>query len=255
MNLETKDIAVSISGKEIISGITARVDDKAFTALLGPNGCGKSTFLKTVYRVLKADCGSIFLDGKDMSEIHSRTIARQLSVVGQFNQITFDYSVMEMVLMGRTPHLSFLESEHKSDYDIARESLDMVGMSEYRNRKFQSLSGGEKQRVILARALTQKPEMIILDEPTNHLDIRYQLEILTTIKSLGIGVLAALHDLTLAAQYCDYLYMMKAGTIYCHGRPEEVITPERVTEVYHVGCHIFKSPIDGQLMIQYHSEI
>lgn len=254
MKLETKDVAVSIMGRDILKGMSVKVDDHSFTALIGPNGCGKSTFLRTVYRVLKADSGVVYLDGKDMNHISPRKIAQNVSVVSQFNQILFDYSVIDIVLMGRTPHLSFLENEHKHDYNFARESLEQVGMAEYRNRKFHSLSGGEKQRVILARALTQKPNLIILDEPVNHLDIRYQLEILAVIKSLKIGVLAALHDLSLAALYCDYIYMMKKGAVLYQGNPEEVITAEHIKDIYHVNCDIFKSPINQQIMIQYHSD-
>lgn len=255
MKLETKDIAVSIFGENIVKGMSLKVDDHSFTALIGPNGCGKSTFLKTVYRVLKADRGTVYLDGKDMNHINAKKVAQNISVVSQFNHITFDYSVIEIVLMGRTPHLSFLENEHKNDYKIAKESLELVGMTEYTNRRFQSLSGGEKQRVILARALTQKPNLIILDEPINHLDIRYQLELLGAIKSLGIGVLAALHDLSLAAKYCDYIYMMKQGNILYEGTPAQVLTVEHIRDVYHVNCDIFKSPIDEQIMIQYHANI
>ena len=253
MELTSEAVGVSLSGKKIVEGINLHVKDGSFCALIGPNGSGKTTFLKTVYRILKADSGVIRLDGRDMNQFQSRELARQMAVVGQFNQINFTYSVMDVVLMGRTPHLSLLEREKESDRELARESLEKVGLAHCAGREYQSLSGGEKQRVILARALTQSPKLLILDEPTNHLDIRYQLEILSIIKELKISVLTALQDLNLAAGFCDYIYMLKAGHIVASGTPETVITKENIEGVYQIGCDVFKSPVDQQLMIQYHS--
>lgn len=174
-----------------------------------------------------------------------------MAVMGQFNQINFDYTVMDIALMGRYPFHTLLDREKDKDYEAALEALSKVGMKDYRDRNFQSLSGGEKQRVVLARALTQNPKVLILDEPTNHLDIRYRLEILSIIKDLGITVLAALHDLGLAAQYCDYLYLMRQGEIVESGVPEEVMTPETLRRIFDVEAAVYPSPIDGKLMIQY----
>ena len=134
---------------------------------------------------------------------------------------------------------------------MALEALDKVGMKSYRDRNFQSLSGGEKQRVVLARALTQSPKILILDEPTNHLDIRYRLEILSILKNLQITVLAALHDLSLAAQFCDHLYLMKQGEIVTQGQPQAVMTPENLRRIFDVEACVYPSPVNGKLMIQY----
>ena len=139
----------------------------------------------------------------------------------------------------------------EKDYEIALEALEKVGMKQYRERNFQSLSGGEKQRVILARALTQSPQILILDEPTNHLDIRYRLEILSLIKELNITVLAALHDLGLAVQFCDYLYMMKQGEIVAEGKPKQVINHDTLWDIFEVNAEVYPSPVNGKLMIQY----
>ena len=222
------------------------------TAILGPNGSGKSTFLKAVYRIQPISAGAVYLDGREIDKIPRRRMAQEVSVVSQFNQIQFEYSVYDVVLMGRTPHLGLMQRESPQDHRLAEEALRTVGMYEYKDQNFQTLSGGEKQRVILARALTQQPKLLILDEPTNHLDIRYQLEILSIIRNLGISVLTALHDLNLALQFCDYIYLVKDGEIYCHGEPSQVLTPDNIKQVYGIGCDIFPSPINGQRMIQYH---
>ena len=252
MEIRAEKVSVSLSGKEIVHEVSLKAQQYAFTALLGPNGSGKSTFLKTVYRVLNADSGAIYLGGEPLASLSPRAAAQNMAVVSQFNNINFDYTVEEIVMMGRSPHLGFLQTEGSADHEITAQSLALVGMQQDAKRHFATLSGGEKQRVLLARALAQKPKVLILDEPTNHLDIRYQLEILSTIRGLGVTVLAALHDLSLAAQYCDYLFMLKDGSIRYQGTPREVITPAHVEDIYHIGCDVFDSPIDGQLMIQYH---
>ena len=196
--------------------------------MLGANGSGKTTLLRSIYRTQKMDSGIVRLDDKDITHFSGKKLARNMAVMGQFNQINFDYTVLDIALMGRYPFHSLLEQERERDYEMALEALDKVGMKSYRDRNFQSLSGGEKQRVVLARALTQSPKILILDEPTNHLDIRYRLEILSIIKDLQITVLAALHDLSLAAQFCDHLYLMKQGEIVTQGQPQAVMTPENL---------------------------
>ena len=252
MKLKARNVDVQIRGKDIVKNFTIEVSKGMCTAVLGPNGSGKSTFLKAVYRVQPISAGMIFLNNQQIDKISRKHMAQEVSVVGQFNNIQFEYSVYDVVLMGRTPHLKLMQSEGSKDHNLAKEALKAVGMYDYKDRNFQTLSGGEKQRVILARALTQQPKLLILDEPTNHLDIRYQLEILSIIKSLGISVLTALHDLNLALQFCDYIYLVKDGKIHCHGEPSHVLTPENIADVYGINCDIFPSPIDGQLMIQSH---
>lgn len=252
MNLSVKDLKVDIANKQIVKGISLSVNDNEFIGLIGPNGSGKSTLLKAIYRVLKPSYGSVFLDGKDMKDINPKTIAKNLAVVSQFNNINFDFKVIDIVLMGRSPHKSLLESENKNDYTIATESLKKVGMDHYANRSFSSLSGGEKQRVILARALAQKPKILILDEPTNHLDIKYQIEILSLVKNLDICVLAALHDLTLASQYCDKLIVLKDGQIVTEGIPKEIVTSEMIKDVYDIDSYIYTNPITKNISIDYY---
>ena len=250
MRLEAKDVNISISGKPIVQHLSIEVPDRKFSALLGANGSGKTTLLRSIYRTQKMDSGIVRLDDKDITHFSGKKLARNMAVMGQFNRINFDYTVLDIALMGYPFH-SLLEQERERDYEIALDALDKVGMKSYRDRNFQSLSGGEKQRVVLARALTQSPKILILDEPTNHLDIRYRLEILSIIKDLQITVLAALHDLSLAAQFCDHLYLMKQGEIVTQGQPQAVMTPENLRRIFDVEACVYPSPINGKLMIQY----
>lgn len=251
MKLEAENINVSIGTKEIVKNVSLDIPDQKFSALLGANGSGKSTLLRALYRTQKMDSGIVKLDKEDITKYSGRQLAQRMAVMGQFNQINFDYTVLDIVLMGRYPFHSLLEREREHDYTLALNALEQVGMKECKDRSFQSLSGGEKQRVILARALTQSPKILILDEPTNHLDIRYRLEILSIVKELHITVLAALHDLSQAAQFCDYLYLMKQGQITTHGTPEAVMTPENIYDIFDVEASVYPSPINGKLMIQY----
>ena len=244
MKLDAKNVSVSIAGKPIVRNLSIEVPDRKFSALLGANGSGKTTLLRSIYRTQKMDSGIVRLDDKDITHFSGKKLARNMAVMGQFNQINFDYTVLDIALMGRYPFHSLLEQEKERDYEMALEALDKVGMKSYRDRNFQSLSGGEKQRVVLARALTQSPKILILDEPTNHLDIRYRLEILSIIKDLQITVLAALHDLSLAAQFCDYLYLMKQGEIVTQGMPEAVMTSENLHRIFDVEACVYPSPIN-----------
>lgn len=251
MKLDAKNVSVSIAGTTIVRNLSIEVPDLKFSALLGANGSGKTTLLRSIYRTQKMDSGIVRLDDKDITHFSDKKLARNMAVMGQFNQINFDYTVLDIALMGRYPFNSLLEQERERDYEIALDALDKVGMKSYRDRNFQSLSGGEKQRVVLARALTQSPKILILDEPTNHLDIRYRLEILSIIKELHVTVLAALHDLSLAAQFCDHLYLMKQGEIVTQGQPQAVMTPENLRRIFDVEACVYPSPVNGKLMIQY----
>ena len=234
MNLEVRNLSVVVGGKTIIHDITAEVKSKRFVGIVGPNGSGKSTTLKAIYRVLKPNSGTILLDGKSLDEIPLKESARRLGVMTQMSTLNFDFRVEEVVLMGRTPHKKLMETDSDEDYALARKSLELVGMAEMSDRKFNTLSGGERQRVLMARALTQQPEALILDEPTNHLDIQYQLQILQIVKGLDIEVFAAMHDLNLAINYCDYLYVMSRGTVVAEGAPETILEPDLIRTVFGV---------------------
>ena len=238
MDVSVKEIGLSYGVREILSSVSFQAEDREFIGLIGPNGSGKSTLLKCIYRVLKPDQGAVYINQKDISHLSYKQYARAMAVVAQHNYYNFDFSVTQVVLMGRAPHKSAFERDTAEDYKIVREALDKVNMLSMADRSFSTLSGGEQQRVILARALAQKTPCLILDEPTNHLDITYQLELLDIVKSLNITVISAIHDLNMAAMFCDRLYVLRNGQILASGTPEEVLTTQMIREVYHVESQI-----------------
>lgn len=251
MELNVEALQVNIGVERIVRGVSLRAKGPCFVGLLGPNGSGKTTLLKAVYRVLRPSGGTVWLGGEDLSALSERARAKKMAVVAQFNDIAFEFSVEDVVMMGRTPHKGLLEGERAPDRAIVADALERVGMTAYAQRRFSTLSGGEKQRVVLARALAQQPEVLILDEPTNHLDIKYQLLILSIARDLGICVVAALHDLSLAAMFCDEIYLLKAGLLVASGPPREVITPDMIRQVYDVEAQVFSSDETGHLEIRY----
>ena len=255
MELETRQVSVTLSRKEIVKQVSLQVKDGSFVGLLGPNGSGKTTLLKSIYRVLKPSHGAVLIDGRDINALSYRETAKRMGVVSQFNNLSFDFTVEEMVLMGRAPRKRAFDRDTEEDYLIAEDALRRVEMLDFRDRSFLTLSGGEKQRIILARALAQQVEMLILDEPTNHLDIKYQIQIMDVVKSLGIGVLAALHDLNLTLMYCNYVYVLKDGRIVAHGPTESVITEDLIRNVYEVECSVARHPVTGKLNVTFFSRI
>lgn len=253
MNIQTDTIQVSFGSKTILQDISLAIQDKEFVGIIGPNGSGKSTFLKCLYRVLQPNGGKIFFDGSELSSLSHRDTALKMAVVAQHSTVNFDFSVLEMVLMGRSPYKGLLDRDKIDDYEIARYALEQVGLSDFENRNFNTLSGGEQQRVILARALAQRTECLVLDEPTNHLDIKYQLELMTIVKRLDATVVSAIHDLNLAAIYCDRIIALKDGHIVCSGTPQDVLSSDTIRHIYGVSAMVQTLP-DGRLNIIYNME-
>ena len=211
-----------------------------FVGLIGPNGSGKSTFLKNLYRELEPDEGSIVLAQKELSTYSYRETALLMGVLSQHHECTYDYTVYEMVEMGRTP---YRESSHDPVRNAKIEfALKQVGIESLCDKSFSALSGGEKQRVLLARAIAQDTPILLLDEPTNHLDIYYQIQVFQLVKALGKTVIAAIHDLNIASMYCDRLYVMNEGKIVQEGSVEEVITQEMIQKIFHVPSLIVPHP-------------
>lgn len=238
MEILAEAVKYFIGKKEILKGIDLALHPKEFLGIIGPNGSGKSTFLKCVYRVQKPTEGTIRFDGKLLDEMSYRESALKLAVVAQHNYYNFDFTVREVVLMGRAPHKKTLERDNAKDYQIVDEALKTVQMEAFADRTFSTLSGGEQQRVILARALAQQTSALILDEPTNHLDITHQIMLMELVKKLNVTVISAIHDLNIAAAYCDKIYVLKDGVLEGYGTPEEVLTSELIRRIYKVEAEI-----------------
>ena len=253
MNIDVKELQAVLGGATILKGVDLNISGSKVVGVIGPNGSGKSTLLRCIYRVLKPSAGAVFLDGRPMQQIPVRESAQKIAVVAQHNFYNFEFSVEEVVLMGRSPYKKALERDNAEDYRIVRHALDQVGMGAFAERSFFTLSGGEQQRVILARALAQQTPCLILDEPTNHLDITYQLELMDIVQGLGRTVVAAIHDLNIAAMYCTRLFVMEKGQLVASGTPEEVLTPELIRQVYGVKAKVFRDEA-GILRIQYYPE-
>ena len=240
MNITAENIKMKIGDNEILKGVSIDSKNREFVGIIGPNGSGKSTLLKSIYRILKPNDGCIKLGDMDISKMSIKESAKKMAVVSQHNYYNFDFTVKEVVSMGRSPHKKNLERDNIEDFEIVKESLQKLGMSEFSNRSFSTLSGGEQQRVILARALAQKTPCLILDEPTNHLDIKYQLSLLNIVKSLDLTVISAIHDLNIASMYCDRLFVMKDGQIVASGTPQDILTKELIKEIYEIDVEIIK---------------
>lgn len=238
MNIKTENINVVIDNNNILKDINIEVDNKEVIGIIGPNGSGKSTLLKCIYRLLKPNAGLVKFDDVDIKNTSIKESSKKVAVLSQHNNYDFDFTVKDIVLMGRSPHKKFMERDNKNDYDLVNDALRKVDMINFKDRSFQSLSGGEQQRVILARALAQQPKCLILDEPTNHLDIKYQLQLMRIVKSLNIEVIAAIHDLNIAAMYCDKIYVLKDGKIVQYGTPKEILTPQLIKNVYEVDAEL-----------------
>ncbi len=250
--LRLAGVDVRLGGAQIVRDLHLECPSGAFVGLLGPNGSGKSTTLKTVYRALAPAAGQVLLDDRDLlRELTARQSARHVAALTQDAGHDFEFTVLEVVATGLTPHKNAWSPTTRADRRQLHDVLDTVGMLPHAGRPFGCLSGGEKQRVLLARALAQRPTVLVLDEPTNHLDISTQLGLLRLVRSLGITVLAALHDLNLAAAYCDRVYLLRDGALVCAGSPPEVLTPDRIADVFGVRAHCGVHPITGRLQLAF----
>ncbi|GAA1107877.1 ABC transporter ATP-binding protein [Arthrobacter flavus] len=251
MRVTFEQVNVHLGGAHIIRSANLDVTSGHTVGILGPNGSGKSTLLRSLYRVTKPTGGTIRLDGEDVWALPLRTVARSVAVMAQEAESEFDLDVLDVVLLGRVPHRKGFGSDTSEDLQLATEALNDVGALAFAGRAFSGLSGGEKQRVLLARALVQRSRVLVLDEPTNHLDIAFQLELMHIISHLGLTTLAALHDLNLAAAHCDEIAVMHAGSVQAFGPPEDVLTTELIGDVFGVRAHRLTHPDTGGLLIAY----
>lgn len=249
MTLHVEKVTWRVEEHTILRDVAVDVAAGELVGVLGPNGSGKSSLLRCIYRALKPDAGYIALDGDNVWDLDAKEAARRTATVLQETPGEFEFVVWEMVLMGRTPHKSMFARENAEDHGLVESALDQVGMLSFADRSFSTLSGGEKQRVLIARALAQQARFLILDEPTNHLDVRYQLEILDLVRELQVTTFTALHDLNLAATYCDRLYIMAEGEIVAAGTPDDVFQPDLLRRVFGVEAEVQVHPRTGKLHI------
>ncbi|MCC9624333.1 ABC transporter ATP-binding protein [Thalassospira sp. MA62] len=250
MTLQLRDVSWSVGFKKIISDVTISVNPGEFLGVIGPNGSGKTSMMSILGGIRAASSGQATLGGKTMRQIGRRNLARQIGFVEQQADTTDRITVREAVSLGRTPYLSMLSPWSSDDDEIVANALASVDMFEMADRIWHTLSGGEKQRVHIARALAQEPDYLLLDEPTNHLDIRHQLGILDLVRDLPVTVVAALHDLNHAAMFCDRIAMMDKGTVIAIGTPAEILTPENLRDVFGVQTEV-EHQLDGICYIRY----
>jgi len=251
--METRNLTFAYAEKPVLSEISLDFQPGEFTGIIGPNGSGKSTLLKLIGGILPSPSETVFFKDCELSQYKRKELAVAIAWIPQEKQMAFPFKVIDIVLMGRHPYLSPLSFEGENDYQIALAAMEQTQVAEFAERSFNEISGGEKQRVMIASAISQQPEVMLLDEPTSALDIKYQVEILSILKKLNEQnhktLVLALHDLHLASKYCQRLILLKQGRVYCEGPPAEVLKKEILEEVYEVRVKIFHDDKDGSLIV------
>jgi iron complex transport system ATP-binding protein len=243
--LDAQDVSVVVNGRPLVDQVSLQVTPGEVVGLVGPNGAGKSTLLRTFYRALRPTSGRVLLDGQDVWRMPGKRLARRLAAVLQETAGEFELTVYDVVAMGRTPHKRAFAGDDADDRDIIMGSLEEFDVGALAKAPFDRLSGGEKRRVLIARALAQCTGTMVLDEPTNHLDLRHQLDALRLVRRLGVTAVVALHDLNLAASFCDRICVMDGGRVVATGTPAHVLTPALLADVYRVDAAVAEHPLTG----------
>ncbi|MFI6029780.1 ABC transporter ATP-binding protein [Amycolatopsis magusensis] len=251
MDLRFDGVSVVLNGKTLVDRLSLPVGSGQVVGLVGPNGSGKSTALRCVYGALKPHVGAVRLGDTDLAELGSRRAARAIAALTQESSSEFDFTVTELVELGRFPHLTGNQALTAREKELCRDAMDRLDVTHLAERGVLSLSGGERQRVLIARALVQEPAVLVLDEPTNHLDVRHQIELLSMLRTLGLTVLVVLHDLNLAAAVCDRIGVLSAGSLVRAGTPAEVLTADLVREVFGVEVTVVDHPLTGDPQLLY----
>ncbi len=251
--LEVRNISGGYGREEVIGDVSFSINRGDFLGIIGPNGSGKSTLLRLLSRVLVPQKGHIFLSGNDARRMRLKDFCRKVAFVPQDIVINFSFTVWEIALMGRIPHLGRLELETKKDFAITENALSLTDTFFLKEKYIDNLSAGERQRVIIAKALAQEPELLFLDEPTSHLDIGYQIQILDLLKRLnsenGLTTVMVLHDLNLASEYCNRIILLNKGSIFKEGDPFQVLTYENIEAVYKTVVLVNKNPLSSRPFI------
>lgn len=245
--IEINNLCYSVDNNKILEDICIHIKKNSFVGIVGANGCGKSTLLKNVYKFYRPNSGEIFIDELSIKEYSNKELAKKLSVLTQKQSMNFDFLVEEIIEMGLYAHDKSLFKESPKNY--VKRALKSVGMAGMEKRSFLSLSGGEMQRALIARALIQNSNIIVLDEPTNHLDIKYQIQIMDLVKNSNKTVLAVIHDINMASKYCDYIYGLKNGKVVIQGNTKDVITKENIKKIFDVDCEVISHPKTSKPLI------
>ena len=236
--METRDLEYSYRDKKVLDRVSVAVRKGEVLGILGPNGCGKSTLLKNLNRNLSPESGCVLVEGEDIAGMRKKDIARKVAVVPQSNEIRFAFTVREIVEMGRMPFQESFRGSDSDDLEIVEEAMELTGVQDMADRMINTMSGGERQRAIIARAIAQTPEIILMDEPTLHLDINMQFEILDLVSRLAkerdLAVVIVSHDLPMVARYCDRMILIHDRRVFAEGTPEEVLTEENMRTVFSI---------------------
>ncbi len=251
--LQAEGLSFAYNGAPVLDGLAFQLRAGELVGLVGPNGSGKSTLLKLLSGLLRPRAGDVQLLERPLATYGVKEVARVVAYVPQSTLLDFAFTVREVVLMGRSPYLGRFAVEGEQDRRVAEEAMRRTETLSLARRFVNTLSGGERQRVLIARALAQQPRVLLLDEPTSNLDIKHQLALLTLVRDLahrsGIGVVAAIHDLPLAARFCDRVALLAQGHVVADGRPAEVFTPYRLAEVFGVEVSVDREPVTGSLRL------
>jgi len=249
--ISVANLSWDVGNQSILEDITFSVSSGQFVGLIGPNGAGKSSLLRCLYRVNQPSSGKVEIDGRDIWRSSLKENAKKVAVILQENGDYFGLSVKDVVAMGLTPHKSLFSGDNPQDKQRVAQALAQVGLEEFEKSAFANLSGGEKQRVMVARAIVQQPQVLLMDEPTNHLDVHYQIEVLQLAKSLGITVLASIHDLNLASAFCDSILLLDKGKLVSLGSPEAVLTQENLVNHFRTKAIVDTHPTSDCPRISY----
>lgn len=240
--IEANNVSWGIKNNAILKHINLHIQRGKFVGLIGPNGAGKSSLLRCLYRFNQPDSGEVKFNTVNIWQLKSDEYAKQVAVVLQESPSQFDLSLFDVVALGLTPHKTLFSSTTQADRKKIIEAINRVGLESHSEQLFESLSGGEKQRALIARAIVQQPQLLIMDEPTSHLDVKYQIQVMELAKSLGVTVFASFHDLNLAAAMCDELVVIKNGKIISQGTPVEVINETMLSSVFGVCAQVTRHP-------------
>ncbi|MCX6384491.1 MAG: ABC transporter ATP-binding protein [Actinobacteria bacterium] len=252
-SISVSNLSFSYNENLTLKNLSFEIEKNSFVSILGPNGAGKSTLVNLISKVMPIEAGEIVIEGKNIRDLNHIEIAKKVAVVPQYTSLGFNFSVYEIILMGRYPYLSRFKGEKQEDYRIVNEVMELTHTDIFKDRKYNELSGGERQRVIIAQTLVQDSPIIILDEPTSHLDINFQIEFMELFYSLykkkGKTIIGIFHDINLAIQYSEKIMLLKEGNIYCYGDVKDVINRTNIMSVFKSDVYIGKNPFTGKLYV------